>query len=75
MHPMITVMHWGHHLHGNLLVAWDGIDQHLHSRHFWVGVAVTLLIVGFVALMGLLLMHAPASPARGMPYGFPYGPY
>lgn len=75
MHPMITVMHWSHHLHDNLLVAWHEIDQHLHSRHFWTGVAIALLIVGFIALMITLLANAPAGPLGERPFGLPYGPY
>lgn len=51
MNPVITMMHWSHHLHDSMLFMWHEIDQRFHSHHFWVGVAVTFLIVGFVTAM------------------------
>jgi hypothetical protein len=60
MHPAITMKHWSHH-----------VSEHLHSRHFWAGVVITLLIVGVVALLFILARNAPIA----YPHGFPYGPY
>jgi len=59
MHPIITMKHWSHH-----------VSEHLHSRHFWAGVAITLLIVGVVTLLFILARNAPIA----YPYGFPYTP-
>jgi len=75
MHLFITAMSWSHHLHDSWLFAWHEVDQHLHSRHFWTGVGVTLLVLGFIALMVTLAMHAPAGPMSISPYNYPIGPY
>ena len=71
MHPVIPMKHWSHHLHDRMLTMQHHIAEHLHSRHFWVGVGLTLLIVGIVALLFLLARDAPLIN----PYGFPYSPY
>ncbi len=59
MHPVITLKHWSHH-----------VSEHLHSRHFWDGVVITLLMVGIVTLLFMLARNAPIA----YPYGFPYSP-
>ncbi len=68
MHPVITMKSWSHHLHDSMLLAWHEVDQHVHSRHFWAGVALTLLIVGFVAL--LVLMAKNILPKNSRILGF-----
>lgn len=69
MHSVATVMNWSHHLHEDMLAIWHVTDQHLHSRHFWVGVVLTLLIIGFIVLLALAFMNAPEIPYSGLPYG------
>jgi len=46
------------------------ISEHFHSRHFWVGVVATLLIVGFVTMVFLLARNAPIIYPQ-----IPYTPY
>ena len=77
MHPVITVKHWSHQLHDGMLFVWHEIDEHLHSRHFWTGVAVAALAIGLVTLIIMLAMHSdlPAETFETYPYGIPYGPY
>ena len=75
MHPVVTMKHWSHHLHDGTQAMWHHIDEHLRSRHFWAGVGVTLLIVGFVALVFMLVKNAPIQMQGEYPYGIPYGPY
>ncbi len=75
MHPVITMKDWSHHLHDSMLAMWHHMDQHLRSRHFWVGVGVTLLIVGFVMLMLVLARKSPIEVPGTYPYGIPYSPY
>ncbi|MBC8207077.1 MAG: hypothetical protein ISR85_05790 [Kiritimatiellales bacterium] len=69
MHPVVTMMNWSHHLHDNMLAIWHVMDQHIHSRHFWHGVMLTLLIIGFIVLLVLAFMNAPSIPYSGVPYG------
>lgn len=71
MHPVITMKHWSHHLHDGMLNVRHRIAESLHSRHFWIGVGVALVVVGIVALLILLARDAPFIN----PYGFPYSPY
>ncbi len=71
MHPAETMKHWSHHLHDGMLTLWHHIDEHLHSRHFWVGVLLTLLIVGIVTLLFMLARNAPVI----YPHDYPYVPY
>ncbi len=76
MHPVTTMKHWSHHLHDGMLAMWHEIDQHLHSRHFWAGVGLTLLIVGIVALLFFAVRNAPPiETPSNYPYGIPYSPY
>jgi len=72
MHPATTMKHWSHHLHDGMLTMWHEIDQHLHSRHFWTGVGITLLIVGFVTALIILVKNAPIQVPSDYPYRFPY---
>ena len=72
MHPVITAKDWSHHLHDDMLHLWHHIDEHLHSRHFWMGVGITLLVVGLVALLFVLASNAPIAYPQGYPY-IPYG--
>ena len=65
MHPIITMKHWSHELH-------DSIVEHLHSRHFWVGVGITLLIIGFLTLLLILSKNAPIIYPHEMPRYAPY---
>lgn len=75
MHSIIAIKHWGHHLHESMANMRHQISTHLHSRHFWTGVGVTLLIIGVLALLFTLAMKAPIQLNETHPYGFPYGPY
>ncbi len=73
MHPVGTIKHWSHHLHDGMIFMWHEIDQHLRSRHFWAGIAVALLIVGFIALMVFLAQQTPVDPLwQQHLYGTPY---
>ena len=51
MHPVSAVMHWSQHLHDGMTFMWHEVNQHLRSRHFWAGVAIVMLLVGFIALI------------------------
>lgn len=74
MHPLSTVMHWSHHLHESMTFLRHEVGVHLRSRHFWAGVAVTMLIVGFIALIVYLARNTPADTLwPSTTYGFPYG--
>ncbi len=75
MHPVIAITHWSHHLHDGMLFMWHHIDEHLHSRHFWAGVGITLLLAGIVSLLFIAAKNAPFSSPMEYPYGIPYMPY
>jgi hypothetical protein len=75
MHPIATTKNWSHHLHDGMLSMWHHIDQHLRSRHFWAGVGITLLIVGFVAMLLFLAKNAPINAPIDSPSSMPYSPY
>ena len=64
MHPVITMKHWSQH-----------VSEHLHSSHFWAGVGITLLIIGFVALLFFAARNAPIEWQGPYPFGSPYVPY
>jgi len=70
MHPVATAMNWSHHLHDSMPVIWHEIDQHLHSRHFWAGVTVTLLIICTFILLLMLAKNAPiqTEPMTEIPW-------
>ncbi len=68
MHPIITIMHWGQHLQHFMPTMRHHISEHLHSRHFWVGVGLTLLLVGIFTLLFILASNAPIIYPRGLPY-------
>ena len=68
MHPVITIMHWGHHLREIMLTTKYHINDHLHSRHFWVGVTLGLLIVGIMTVLFILASNAPVIYPHGMRY-------
>ncbi|VGO22074.1 hypothetical protein [Pontiella sulfatireligans] len=51
------------------------VSGHLHSRHFWAGVGITLLIAAIVALLFILAKNAPITAPGGYPYTVPFGPY
>lgn len=72
MHPVINIMHWSHHLHDILLTLRYHVSDHLHSRHFWAGMGVALLIVGIMTLLFILARNAPIIYPRAPPY-IPYG--
>lgn len=72
MHPVTTMKHWSHHLHDGMPNLRQHISEHLHSRHFWVGVGLTLLVVGLVALLFILARNAPMVYPHDLPY-HPYG--
>ena len=59
MHPVTAMKHWSHN-----------VIEHLHSRHFWAGAAITLLIVGVVTLLFILARNAPIA----YPHGYPFSP-
>ncbi|MDF7825876.1 hypothetical protein P4B35_17740 [Pontiellaceae bacterium B12227] len=62
MHPVSSLKHWSHH-----------VSEHLHSRHFWAGVGVTLLVIGTVALLFVLIMKSvPVEIYDAAPYASPY---
>ena len=75
MHPVVTMKHWSHHLRDGMTSAWHHIDQHLHSRHFWMGMGIALLAVFFVSIVFLLITQAPFESTAPYPHSFPYGPY
>lgn len=64
MHPVSTMKHWSHVLH-------DSIVEHIHSRHFWVGVVIALCFAGILALLFILARSAPII----YPHHMPYAPY
>jgi hypothetical protein len=66
---------WSHHLHDGMLSMWHHIDEHLRSRHFWAGVGITLLLVGFVTLLIFAVKNAPIESGEFQTYGIPYSPY
>ena len=71
MHKETTIKHWSHHLHDAMLTILRHISEHIHSRHFWVGVVLTLLLVGITTLLFLLAQSAPFV----YPHEIPYAPY
>ena len=75
MQPVATMKSWGHHLHDGMLSMRHHINEHLHSRHFWTGVGITLLVIGFVALFVYFATKAPLQMEGTFPYGYPYAPY
>jgi hypothetical protein len=75
MHPVVTIRHWSHHLHDGMLTLRRQIDQHLHSRHFWIGVGAALLIIGLVTLFIVVAQNAPFVIPTEYPAGSPYIPY
>ena len=75
MHPVTTMKHWSHALHEGMLTMRHHIGDHLHSRHFWVGVGITLLLVGVAALLFFLSKHTPIMSPGEYPYSIPYTPY
>ncbi len=75
MHPVTTMKHWSHHLHDGMMNAMHHIDEHLHSRHFWAGVGITLLIIGFITMFFMFARNAPVHMPMEFRYGLPYTPY
>ncbi|MBT8045769.1 MAG: hypothetical protein KJN67_01260 [Pontiella sp.] len=75
MHLGTSMKGWSHRLHDGMLGIWHHIDQHLHSRHFWTGVGVAVLIMGFVMLAIMLARETPVILRGEYPYGIPYSPY
>ncbi len=75
MHTAKTMKHWSHHLHDGMLSLWHQIDQHLHSRRFWAGVGIALLLVFLVTLIVLSAKNAPVESFNPSLYGNPYAPY
>lgn len=62
MHPVSTMKHWSHQ-----------VSEHLHSRHFWTGVGITLLIISFAALLFLLIIQSGSfENYNAIPYANPY---
>ena len=74
MHTVVTMKHWGHHLYDGIQAMRHEIVQHLHSRHFWTGVGVTLLIIGLAVLFFMLVRYAPLQMHNMQPYSIPYVP-
>jgi len=72
MHPVMTMKNWSRHLHDGTLMLWRQVNDHLHSRHFWVGVGMTLLLLGILALLFSLARNTPYLYPRNYPYT-PYG--
>ncbi len=68
MHVALTMKTWSHHLHDGMLSLWHHIDEHFHSRHFWAGVVLTLLIAGVIALLFILAKEAPYIYPPDLPY-------
>ena len=75
MHPVMTMKNWSHHLHDGMLSMSHHIDEHLHSRHFWAGVGVTLLIAAVVTLLFFAVKYAPSEMPFDYPHSTPYTPY
>jgi hypothetical protein len=74
MYSGTTMKHWIHHLHDGMLTMGHHISEHLHSRHFWAGVGITLLIIGFATLLFIAAKNAPFEMQGFYPYGTPYIP-
>ena len=74
MDPATAMKHWSHHLHDDLQAMGRHIMQHLHSRHFWTGVGITLLIIGTAVLFLMLARYAPLQMQNMHPYSVPYAP-
>lgn len=65
MHPVSAMKHWSHE-----------VSEHLHNRHFWTGVGITLLIVSFAALLLLLFVKSGSfENYNTMPFVNPYMSY
>lgn len=62
MHRETTMKHGGHHLHDSMLTLRHHIDEHLHSRHFWTGILLALIVVGLLAMLFMLAGNAPINP-------------
>ena len=75
MHPVTTLMHWSHHMHDSMSYMRYGITEHLHSRHFWVGMGVALFIVALLILMAFVVWRVPIEMSESYPYMYPYLPY
>ena len=75
MHPIATTKHWSHHVHDGMLTMWHHIDEHIRSRHFWAGVAVTLMFVVLMTLLFFAVKNAPVELPAEHPSAIPYSPY
>jgi len=61
MHRDTTMKHGGHHLHDSMVNLRHHIDDHLHSRHFWTGVLLALIVVAFATLLFMLAGNTPLN--------------
>ena len=75
MHPVATTKNWSHHLHDSMLTMRHHISDHLHSRHFWAGVGIALLVVAIMTLLFIAVKNSPIELRSNYPYGIPYTPY
>lgn len=73
MHATETIKHWSHQLHDGMRTMWHHIGDHLHSRHFWAGIGVTLLVIGLMVLLFFVAKNAPIQSSY--PYVGPFGAY
>lgn len=75
MHAIENVKNWSHHLHDGMLNMCHHIDQHLHSRAFWTGVIIALVIVSLITLVVMLSKRFPVDSIETYPLSNPYMPY
>lgn len=72
MHPITTVKYWGHHMHDDLLRFEHAFSEHLHSRHFWVGVFAALLFIGLLTALMLWAWSVQPEMFDGFDSIYPY---
>ena len=72
MHPVSTLLHWSHHMHESMNYLWHSTIEHLHSRHFWAGVTITLFAIGILTLLFLAVMYGSFEFTSDR---YLYGPY
>ncbi len=72
MHLNLTLKHWSHHLHDDMLRFEHTVSTHFHSRHFWIGLGAALLLIGLMTLLLIWAWRMPAESFDGFDYMYPY---
>ena len=72
MHPVTNILHWSHHMHEGMDYLWHQTLEHLHSPHFWIGVGITLLVIGLISLLLIAVLYGSIEFSYGR---YPYMPY